>query len=537
LDLPPVGPPLPLHLLQEVPAVKLFLARGRAVRRHFELTGANAAVVTRLCRRLDGLPLGIELAAARLRHQSEGALLRDLEASLNTLSAAFRDVPDRQRTLTATIAWSYELLCNAERGLFEQLGVFVGDPTVDAVTSVCAAGMGPEEGTECLRSLASQSLLRLYEDPVGTPRVAMLQLICEFARDRLAAREDAEAVRRRHAEFYLTLAKSTGPQLGGPCQVDAFRRLQADAGELRNALIWASGCAGSIEVAAQLIGNLWRHWELTGDIGEACRIADNLVDRITSLDPVLAAPALSGTATLQWLQGRTDNAALLHQQALDMYQRVDDAAGIAWSKMCLAVQMMERYDTVSAERLANEALVGPGASLHARAGAYLVLGLLAIRQSDAALAASMMGHSVDLARRSGEPSALAVMLGNYAEAAEHLGQYETAESLLHEALEILRDFGGQNLPATFETLAELYVHRQLPQQAARLLAAAAAYRSDRALPPSDHERQRIDKVIADAEVAAGAIPFALAWRAGSAIEISAMIDEMLDTQNTGQDRR
>ncbi|HEX8509826.1 MAG TPA: BTAD domain-containing putative transcriptional regulator [Propionibacteriaceae bacterium] len=211
LALPSLDPPLPLDLLGEVAAVKLFVARGRIVRPQFDLSIDNALVVSRLCCRLDGLPLAIELAAAQLRRRSEQVLLGDLEVSFAALPAAFRDLPDRQRTLTATIAWSYQLLGEVERLLFVELGVFAADPSVEAVRRICGVALGAEVVMDdLLTRLARHSLLRRYTDPTGTPRLSMLQSIREFARNALEASGHAGTVRRRHAEYYLSFAEVCG---------------------------------------------------------------------------------------------------------------------------------------------------------------------------------------------------------------------------------------------------------------------------------------------------------------------------------------
>ncbi|HEU4667146.1 MAG TPA: BTAD domain-containing putative transcriptional regulator, partial [Arthrobacter sp.] len=216
LELPPLDPPLPLRQLREVPAMKLLLNRGSAVRPLFTVGPGNAAVLTRLCHRLDGLPLAIELAAAQLRQLSEHDLLADLEVSLAALPANFRDLPDRQRTLTATMEWSYQLLGDAERVLLCQLGVFANDPTTAAIDDV--RGPVPPDAPsteELLSALADHSLLRRYTDQAGRRRVSLLQSIREFARNRLALLAAEPGVRRRHAEHYVVLAEAVSPLLWG----------------------------------------------------------------------------------------------------------------------------------------------------------------------------------------------------------------------------------------------------------------------------------------------------------------------------------
>lgn len=539
LALPPLDPPLPLLLLQEVPAVKLFLTRGRAVRPQFNLSSSNAAVVTRLCRRVDGLPLAIELAAAQLRHYSEYLLLGDLEATLAALPAAFHDLPDRQQTLTATIAWSYQLLGAAERSLFEQLGVFAADPTVAAVSSILgSAPKAKAVAEEGLTVLARHSLLRLYTDTAGARRVSMLQAIREFARDRLTSRGDAAAVRRRHAEFYLSLAETVSPQLWAKGQVDAFRLLHADAPDLRGALLWAAGPDGSTDLALRLVGQLWHYWELTEDVSEQCEIALQLLAGAPNASPALKAAALSGTATLCWILGRHDDAIDLHHRALEAFQAAGNCQGVAWSTVCLAVQASERNDPDTAQRLAAEALSAPQASALTRVAALIILSRITYYAGEHARALDLCRQSVELSRPLGDRWLLGIVLTNLAESTEQAGDHDTAERLLHEAVSAGLELGAQGHVAGFlESLAGVFVAQHRAEQAIRVLAAVDAYRTDRGLPLNSPEHRLVESVIAKARTEAGPIRFGLAWAGGQALTLTQVVNEVLHTkqQNSQQE--
>jgi predicted ATPase/DNA-binding SARP family transcriptional activator len=529
LALPPLDPPLPPRLLQEVPAVKLFLARGRAVRPQFNLNSTNAAVVTRLCRRLDGLPLAIELAAAQLRHRSEHALLDDLEVSLAAMPAAFRDLPDRQQTLTATIAWSYQLLGKAERQLFDQLGVFAADPTVAAVN--CIRGSSSDAETvaeELLTALARHSLLRRYTDAAGASRVSMLQSIREFARDHLKTLGDAAAVRRRHTDFYLGLAESVSPQLWAQGQVDAFRVLHADAADLRAALLWAAGPDGSTDVALRLVGQLWHYWELTEDVAEQCAISLKLLTDTPNASPALKASALSGTATLSWILGRHNEAADLHHQALQAFQAAGNDQGVAWSTVCLAVQASAQNDPITAQRLAAEALSSLQASALTRVAALIILSRVAYYAGDHARALDLCRQSVELARPLGDRWLLGIVLTNLAESTEQAGDYATAELLLHEAVGAGLELGAQGHVAGFlESLAGVFVAQHRVEQAIRVLAAVDAYRTDRGLPLNSPEHRLVESIITKARTEAGPIRFGLAWAGGQALTLTQVVREVL----------
>ncbi|MHA7264096.1 BTAD domain-containing putative transcriptional regulator [Arthrobacter sp. TMN-37] len=529
LALPPLGSPLSTHLLQEVPAVKLFLARGRTVRPLFKLDSTNEAAVTRICYRLDGLPLAIELAAAQLRNRTLQALLAGLEASLTDLPAAFRDLPDRQRTLAATIDWSHQLLHPPERELFDRLGVFAADPSVAAVH--CILGHASDlNGTEALLTALSQhSLLRTYTDETGTRRVSMLQVIREFARDRLSLLDEAETIRMKHAIFYLGVAEDIGPQLWGAKQVDAFRLLQADAAELRRALRWATGPRRSTDVGLRLIGELWHYWELTEDVGEQYEIAIELLQDTPDAPPHLRAPALSGTATLCWVLGRNDEATELHHRALTAFNSAGNSQGAAWTTICLAVQALVADDPDTARSLAEETLSMPDASLRTRVATQVVLSLQAMYAGDSSRALDLCKESVELARPLGDRLILGVVLTNLAECMEQTGDLATAETLLREALGATLELGAQaNIVAFLESLASIYIQQSRMELAIRVLAATEVYRSDRSHPLSPPEQRRLESLITTARTQAGPIRFGLIWAEGQALTITQAVREILD---------
>jgi predicted ATPase len=541
LDVPLADSPLPIQVLEEVGAVRLFLTRGRGASRDFRLTAGNAATVVAICRRLDGLPLSIELVAAHLRHKTLSALATDLNDGLADLPNGAWDRPDRQRSLTATITWSYQLLDEAERNLFDRLGVFAGEPNVTAVHAVCSSGAESPASTELpLAALVEHSLVRRHAQG-GEPRVTMLQSIRQFAQNKFAVRGDAPEVRKRHGLYFLSVAERLAPHLFGADQVEAVQLLKADTADLRAALAWASGPDGDIEVVFRLIGTLWHFWELTGDIAGPCTIAETVVTQTLAIDPVLEGPALSGTATLCWLQGRIAEAVRFHQQALEAFRRTGDTDGIGWSLMCLAIQAMEENDSTTATKLAEHALdlsrTAPHTetALRTQAGALTVLGLLSFYRGDPAGAEPFYEQSAKLARELGEDWLLGQSVVNLADIADCLGHYATAESLLHEALQKAQITGSQILAAAgLETLAAVHLHRHRPERGARLLAATAAYRSDMSLRLNGPERNRVETIIADTRAAAGPIRFTVAWTSGSGLTLAEAIDAELEFHTAEQ---
>jgi predicted ATPase/class 3 adenylate cyclase len=252
LSMPDLKRPPPLERLTQYEAVGLFVERARALQPNFEVTNESAPAVAEICVRLDGLPLAIELAAARITMLPPKAMLQRLTSRLKLLTGGARDLPERQRTLRGTIEWSHALLDEGEQLLFARLAVFSGGRTLEAMEAICdAEGDLPVEVFEGVSSLLDKSLLRQEEGPNGEPRFVMLETVHEFAREKLKQSAEAEEIRRTHAEYFLTLAEEANPQLRGPNQLQWLERLEAEHDNMRAALSWALE-RNEVEVALKL---------------------------------------------------------------------------------------------------------------------------------------------------------------------------------------------------------------------------------------------------------------------------------------------
>ena len=280
LPMPADPATMPVQELAAWPAVALFVDRARAVRRGFALTEANAAAVVALCRRLEGLPLAIELAAARTRLLDPEVLLRRLATSLDALGQGAVDLPERQRSLRATVEWSVGLLEDAERSLLEIVAVFVDGWTVEAAAEV--AGLEEDRALALSEALARHSLVYLDRTDHG-PRLRMLETIRVFVVERLAARSDVVAVRRRHADYYRVLAERADRPLRGVGQGESAERLEAEAGNLAAAVEWY--LANDRAPLPHLFRVLWLYWGLRDHLGEARSWIDQLLPTVDSLDP------------------------------------------------------------------------------------------------------------------------------------------------------------------------------------------------------------------------------------------------------------
>ena len=333
LPLPADPADVPVTELAASPAVALFVDRARAVRPGFALTEGNAAAVAEICRRLEGLPLAIELAAARTRLLDPGALLGRLARSLDALGTGTADMPERQRTLRATVEWSVGLLDDAERSLLETVAVFVDGWTIEAAVQV--AGLDEDRALDLTEALARHSLVHL--DPAGDgPRLRMLETIRAFMAERLATRPDAAEVERRHAGYYRTLAEQADRLLRGVGQLEWCGRLEAEAGNLAAAVRWY--LAHDTGPLPHLFRVLWLFWFLRDHLGEASSWVGQLLPAAGSFD-LQAQAELAWTAAATGVEVGDDQVALAARERLaplldgigDPYLRAVSQLVLAWT--------------------------------------------------------------------------------------------------------------------------------------------------------------------------------------------------------------
>ena len=273
LTLPRRKPPPTLEQMTQFEAVRLFIDRAQAVKSDFIVSNENAPAVAEICHRLDGLPLAIELAAARIRMLSPQAMLTRLEQRLPMLTGGARDAPARQQTLRNAIAWSYDLLGQEEQALFRRLAVFAGGASFEAVEAIA----NPDGGLDVfsgLERLVEHSLVRQAEGTEGEPRFTMLETIREYGLEQLEISGEALKTRRQHADLFLMLGEEAEPYLTGHEQQRWLERLDAEHDNIRLALAWTA--EHDPETALRIAGALWRFWWYRGHPGEGRGILDRL---------------------------------------------------------------------------------------------------------------------------------------------------------------------------------------------------------------------------------------------------------------------
>jgi predicted ATPase/class 3 adenylate cyclase/DNA-binding CsgD family transcriptional regulator len=443
LELPDASHPQPVERLTQYEAVRLFVERAQAAKADFSVTNENALAVAEICAHLDGLPLAIELAAARIKLLPPQAMLARLGSRLKLLTGGARDLPERQRTLRATIEWSRALLDEGEQMLFGRLAVFSGGRTLEAIEAICdTKGDLPVDAFEGVSSLLDKSLLRQEGGPGGEPRFVMLETVHEFAREKLEESGEEEAIRRAHADYYLGLAEAAEPRLTTADEEVWLGRLEAEHDNLRAVLSWSLE-NGQAELALRLCGALWRFWYLGGHLSEGRRWLEEALAQGEEKDSALRAKALGGAGHLAWGQGDFERAAALREEGLKLFRQLGDKAGIAASLNGLSYVSRMRGDYATAGAMCEEAL-----AIHRElddtwgiAQSLFLSGATAAFQGDRAAARPLLEESVDLFREVGERQSLADAIGVLGMAALSGGDLAVARSLEEESLGIMQSLG------------------------------------------------------------------------------------------------
>jgi non-specific serine/threonine protein kinase len=443
LALPRLEPLPSLEDLAQVPSVRLLAERATAVAPGFRISPANAQAVAELCVRLDGLPLAIELAAARYRLLEPAELLARL-SDLALLGDGPRDAPPRQRALRAAVAWSYELLAPDEQRLFRRLGVFAGGCTLEAAEAVALATEEPAfDVLQAIGSLVDHSLLRKDTDLGGSLRVGMLETIRAFALEQLAAEGELHPAQQRHATFYLDLAEeAAAPRLDGPGGPALVSRLELEHDNMRTALRWLLDNS-DVDRGVQLAGALWSFWEVHGHVAEGLTWLDAALGSARAALPPARARALIGAAALRRERGDYFTAVASARESADIRRSLGDLAGLAESLLILANVVALAGNPAEATTLAAESLE-IRRQRHDTVGtawAMEVLGLLLMFQAD--FAAARQHFEQALAMRDGTRDNIvdALLLRGLGVLAGSAGDATTARSLLEQALDVFRARG------------------------------------------------------------------------------------------------
>jgi predicted ATPase/transcriptional regulator with XRE-family HTH domain len=436
---------LPVLPLAQSPAVALFVDRATATKPDFALTAANAATITEICRRLDGLPLAIELAAARVRLLPLPLLHARLEHRLSVLAGGARDLPARQQTMRDAIAWSYDLLYPDEQRLFRHLAIFVGGCTLEAAAAVLDGDPAAVEAE--ISALLDASLVQ-QEEIASIPRFTMLETIREYGIEHLDIGGETGGARERHAAHFLALAWAAEAEIRGPDQRAWFARLEAEHDNLRAALTWARECDNA-PFGLELAAALWRFWHGYGHVVEGRAWLEDFLARDAARDTVtplpLRAAALLGAGMMAYRQNDERGAQALLEQSLGHYRALNDTRGIADALNSLGNVAYFQGEYTRAEQLYEESLRlcreaeypwGVATSLNN-------LGLVREAHGDYTGAAALHHESLDLRRRAHDLAGIAMSLTNLGQTARSRGNWRAAVALQEESLAVSRELGNR----------------------------------------------------------------------------------------------
>lgn len=518
-----------LEAARASPAVALYVARAQAVLPRFELTEENAGPVLEICARLDGLPLAIELAAARVKVLPPAAMVQHLAAPLSVLTVAPRDAPERHRTLRAAIAWSHALLGSREQRLFRRLAAFAGGFTLEAVRAV-----GGPDVLDGVSALVEHSLVRQEPQPDGQARFFMLETIREYAREQLLEAGETEDARRKHAAWAFGLVEEARPHLQGPRQRAWLDRLERERDNLRAALEWLLGTDPS--AGLRLAGDLWWFWYVRGHFSEGRHWLDLALS--AAREPLDArVKALSGLAGLVALGGDLARATALSEECLALARSLGDGRAAASALLMLGTVALRQREALRARTLLDEAeaLYRQTGDRWGTACTLVTLEGLVRADGDAERSAAMLEESVTLLREVGDKMCAASAVNALARRARDRGETRRATGLYRESLVYSRDLWSRlGIAQGLEGLAAAFASRQ-PEYAARLLGAAEATREGvgAAMPPAVKEdRERTTGMIRgrldEASVAA-------AWAEGRALPLDEAIAYALQPPRTGRE--
>jgi predicted ATPase len=567
--------------LAEIPSVALFVERAREATPAFALTPDNAATIIELCQRLDGLPLALELAAARLSLLTPLALLQRLEHRLPLLTRGARDLPQRQQTLRNTIAWSYDLLQAGEQHLFRRLAVFVGGFTLEAVQGVCFPGatdasssaQGDEEEAtlEQLAELLDKSLVQAQQGMTsGEPRFTMLETIREYASEQLAASGEEADVQERHAQYFLRLAEEAMGDLYNPAGWESrLERLEPEDANLRVALAWCEARQDQVKTGLRLAGALSGYWYLRGSLQEGRTWLEALLAHSDSLDrSVVRSRALFGGGLLAFFEGDFAAAAPQEEEALSIAQEVGDKRLIAYPGSMLGMVRVYQGDIEAARSLFEESrsLLKEVGDASGEARALFTLGFIAHRSGDGVTARVHLEESLQLFQAQGDVLHTSAVLSALEVIVSDQGDQELARSLHQQSLslmqqthnrgalglvqistgEIFQQYGEEHMAqASYREglsqwqemhqveqqlgivkglagLAEIAAAQGQAERAGRLFGASA-----RLIPATSSYREKVNRRSAAARAHLDAATFEVGWAAGQAMTEEQAITEAL----------
>lgn len=539
LSVPGPGEASTVEALLEYEAPRLFVERAMAARPTLSPSLRDVVTVAEICRQLEGIPLAIELAAARVKVLTVEQIAARLGDRFLLLKGRSVD-PARHQTLYALVEWSHELLSEAEQVLFRRLSVFAGGWSLEAAEAVCSSEqLSADAILPNMAQLVAKSLV-LAEEQHGEMRYAMLEMICQHAADKLRESAEEEVVRGRHRDWLLGLADQAEEAVWGPAQVEWLDRLERDLDNIRSMLHWAIE-RGEIESGLRLAGALWRFWQVRGHVGEGEQWLEQLLALAGhEMRTAGRAKALKAAGFLLFLQGDYPAAERLIEESLAIGRELSDRLGIVASLCDLGLVRRCAGDFVSARALLEEALAR-SRELGSRTWEARTLNNLArmsFYEGDLATSRALHEKSLAKGREVGDSWAMAIALGDLGDVAQAQGEESSARSFHKESLALWQRVGdGRGIAQSLEGLAILAAARSDTERAVRLLGAAAALREVISELPSLSRRKILDELLLTARETLGDGAYCVVFAEGETMPLEQAIDLALSAGDVPRRRR
>ena len=545
LGLPDISHLPSLEKMSQFEAVKLFIDRAMAAVPTFTVTNENAPALAQICHRLDGIPLAIELAAAKIRVLSVEQIARRLDDRFRLLTGGSRTALERHQTLRAAIDWSYNLLPAAEQDLFRRLSLFVGGCSLDAVESVGSdrANSGMIRGEDILNlleQLINKSLV-IMEVIQGETRYRMLETIRQYATEKLSESGEGDALHERYLEYFVNVAETAEPKLGSEEQGSWLNQLEIEHNNFRTALDWSKSNQGISNLGLLLAGALWRFWEIRGYFSEGRA----QLEAVMAANPRVSSPAyikaLVGAGTLAWYQTDYESSTKFHEAALSMQRELGDEQGIAFSLNNLGAQALEKGEYEIAIEWLEESLSLAEKQRDQRVTGYALHNLadVARHKGDYQRAVILYNKSLAAFRELQDAWAISLSLTWLAVATQNLGDYVQATIYLKESLALAREFKlMRSVTEGLQNLAGVALAQQQPIRAVQFFGAVDVLRNTLHSPISPADRVEYDLAVAEARAALEEEAFQAAWETGRRMAAEGwetVISYALATPKAGED--
>jgi predicted ATPase len=522
-----------LSELRGNPAIALFVERAQAVKPAFTLTEENVQAAADICRRLDGLPLAIELAAARVKLLAPQAILTRLSNSLKLLTGGARDLPERQQTMRAAIKWSYDLLDAEEQKLLNRLAVFGGGFTLDAAEKVANSGADLEiDSFDGIASLVDKSLLSQSEQADGEPRFRMLVVVREFALEELGAGGGAEEVKKRHAEYYARMAESAEPELLGGKAGEWLETLEQEHDNLRLALEW--GLGREPQTALRIVGAIEHFWYKRGYFSEGSEWTRAALERNgEEADTKLQAKAYLGISQLIWCQGDLESAEQFAQEGLRLARKVGEKSLICIALGYLGVIKRQQGGELCQAKVFSEEALALARELKDKrliSTTLNSLGEIARHQEDYEAAREFYEEALTLARQESANHFISISTQNLAMISCFRGDDKAALSYTLESLEISEELGGKiNVGIALQIFASLAVVAGETEKAARLFGAGQAIHNAAGYKLEEVDQKFVDRYVGEACARMGDEAFEAAFQEGKQMRMKKAIELARET--------